>query len=186
MFVVEDALHLWLGEVSSYMILFTKLSLVESSIVQLSSAFANANQATGRIAFYQFCIGLSILLILPLSYIALHKGYDPESVYIITIILQFVTVLIRCIFLNRIRKGQLLCAIKKVLLPCMLTGSIAYCLCYFADDNLFYNIHFIVRGVLYLMITIAVFYILGLTQLEKKKIRSVIIERVLQTKFRIR
>lgn len=116
---VDFLLNIWLGDVPEHTVMICKLILFDSLIEVASSPFATINQATGKIALYQFLIGMVGLLNLPFAYIALKSGLDPKWVFLIGIILQCCIATIRVIFVNRVKRGVAITAIIKVYLPCI-------------------------------------------------------------------
>jgi O-antigen/teichoic acid export membrane protein len=170
LFVLSDILHIWLGEISTYMVTFTQLVLIETTFEQMSQAIGNANQATGKIASYQVLIGLAGLLNLPISYIALKWGGVPETAFVISVLLQMVIVGIRFYYLDRIQKGRFKDAITRVLFPCLFCGILAFSLCSLLEIILLTGKFFIIRGAIYFIITTTIFFFIGLTSKERIKI----------------
>lgn len=94
-------LKLWLQKFPTYTIIFTKLTLIYILIEALSKPIITIINATGRIRIYQ--LGISILLILnfPISFLALKLGYNPSSIYIISIFIAILALLFRIYILHK-------------------------------------------------------------------------------------
>lgn len=137
---VEFILDLWLVEVPEYAVVFTQIMLIEASLESMSTPVAAANQATGKIKYYQMIIGILGIMNLPLSYIALKMEANAEMVYIISLLLQSAIALHRALYLRKIREGIGIQVIGKIYLPCIITGTIAFMICnylYNSPVNLF-------------------------------------------------
>ena len=132
---VEFILNLWLVEVPNYAVVFTQIMLIEATIEAMSTPIASANQATGKIKYYQMIIGIIGMINLPISYIVLRFGANAEMVYIISLILQSVVVLHRTFYLGHIRKNIGIQIVCRVFFPCIATGIIAFLICYYLYNN---------------------------------------------------
>lgn len=130
-FNLDYLLNLWLTDVPAHTVGFAKLMLIEGSFEAMSTPIANANQATGRIGLYQFLIGIFGVLNLPLSYIAIRSGAQPEFVYVISIACQSLIILERMVFLEKIQKKEFLRSLLHVLLPCIIVSGLSSLVCHF-------------------------------------------------------
>lgn len=94
-------LKLWLQDFPQYTIIFTKLTLIYILIEVLSKPIITIINASGKIRAYQ--LGVSFLLILnfPISFLALKLGYNPSSIYIISILIAISAFLFRIYILHR-------------------------------------------------------------------------------------
>lgn len=98
-FIVESEffLNLWLVAVPPYAILFCKLTFIQ---ILVNSLFNQVNQpihATGKIKALSIIGGTIIFLNLPVTYLFLRNGGEPDVAYIVAIVL---TVLGGCINLK--------------------------------------------------------------------------------------
>lgn len=132
---IDFFLNIWLVKVPDYATTFTKILLVEASLEAMSTPTASVNQATGRIKYYQMIIGILGILNLPVSYCFLRLGYGPNSVYIISLLLQIAIILHRAFYLRNIQKNISIYTIKNVFAPCVLAGIISFILCYYLHYN---------------------------------------------------
>jgi len=92
----------WLKLVPEHTINFIRLILVFSLIESLSSSLITAQLATGRIRNYQLIIGTIQMLNLPVSYVFLKNGFQPEITIIIFIFFSICSFIARLIFLKRL------------------------------------------------------------------------------------
>ena len=88
-------LGLWLKEVPGYAVVFTQLVLINGLIDATNGPTIAAALATGRIRRYQEVVASLILLNLPISYIALKMGAEPTVTMVVSIVLSFITAIVR-------------------------------------------------------------------------------------------
>lgn len=100
-FETHFVLTIWLKEVPEYVEHFTRLMIIYTMISPLSNPCAIANQATGSVRYYQIVVGGLLLLNLPLSYIALKAGCQPESVFVVAILVETIAQFCRVLILRR-------------------------------------------------------------------------------------
>ena len=113
----EYLMQLWLVDVPEYAIIFTRLSLVFIVIESLSQSLKIAQMATGDIKYYQIIVGSIQLLNIPCCYVWLYFGGQPESVYVVAIILAIVSLIARLIIIRRTMQFDSWAFVKKVILP---------------------------------------------------------------------
>lgn len=118
-------LSLWLGKYPDYASLFIRLILCIITFDSLGASISTAQQATGKIKLYQIVVGGGMLLILPLSYVALKLGGSPESPYIIYLIMVIICHILRMIIIKRMIGLSLIIYCKKVIFRIMLITFLA-------------------------------------------------------------
>lgn len=88
----ETVLDWWLGEFPKHSVNFLRLILGASILSCFSSPIITAVHATGRLKWFQIYEGTSLLMIVPMAYIALNFfDLPPEAVFIIHIIIEILT-----------------------------------------------------------------------------------------------
>lgn len=92
-FSADYVLKLWLSNVPEYTSSFVKIMLCTILVNSTAQPIAIAAAATGRVKKYQSLVGGILLLILPVSYIALKLGCEASSVYIV----HFFIILLSCV-----------------------------------------------------------------------------------------
>lgn len=112
---MEFVLSIWLKEVPEYTVLFTRLILIDALIMSLSGPLQTLAQATGRIRNYQLIVSSILLLNLPISYILLYLNFQPESTFIVSIVLSIVALISRLMVLKRIANFPVFEFVKNVL-----------------------------------------------------------------------
>lgn len=95
LFETSFLLNLWLDDVSDYTVLFTRLVIINVIVDALSNPLMVAAQATGKIKVYQLIVGGVLLLNLPISYLFLKLGFQPESTMYISIIISVICQMLR-------------------------------------------------------------------------------------------
>lgn len=84
----EYILTLWLVDVPPHTVAFVRLVLIFALSESLANPLVTAMLATGRIRNYQLVVGGLQMLNLPISYILLRNGGDPEIVFVVAIIIS--------------------------------------------------------------------------------------------------
>lgn len=93
-------LHLWLGVVPEYTVMFLRLVLIVTLINSITGPVATAIQAKGKIKLFQTIILVITLLDIPISYIVLKSGYPPYTVMYISILTELIALIARIWILN--------------------------------------------------------------------------------------
>lgn len=126
----KQILHLWLGIVPDYAIIFLQITFISSIIDGVSNPLIISVQATGRIKKYQMIVGGIILSIVPISYIFLKIGSSPLSVYIVQIIICLIAYIARIIMAHSMislsMKNYFFEVIIRILPICIIPFVISY------------------------------------------------------------
>lgn len=93
-------LHLWLGIVPEYTVMFLRLVLIVTLINSMAGPMSTAIQAKGKIKIFQTIILGITLLDIPVSYIVLKWGYPPYAVMYVSIATEFIALIARIWLLN--------------------------------------------------------------------------------------
>jgi O-antigen/teichoic acid export membrane protein len=172
-------LSFWLKNPPEYVVLFTRLILLDALVDSVSYPIMAAAQATGKIKLYQSVVGGILLLNLPLSWLALSFGLPPYSVMVIAIFLTFFAFLIRLIIVKQLVGFFITQFVREVLLPIFFSAILSIILptllCLFIDYSFLRSLAVI--GSCFFSIC-SCFYCIGLTSLEKKEIKIVIMEKL--------
>ena len=173
-FNISYVLELWLKNPPPYTVIFVQLLMIETLIESLSQPMASVNQATGKIALYQFLIGSVIILNLPISYLLLKGNCPVESVYVAACILMGGVDLIRLSFLKRVDGFSYWVFVKRVFLPICLVTLFSFMIC--KSFLLTHHTLFSLGADLLTKMSIVclLIWILGLTGAERKKAISLL------------
>ena len=82
---IEYLLKIWLGKYPDYTPVFLRLVLIQSLIQSMSGPVVTVTHAGGKLKMPNLTGGVSILISLPICYIALKMGCSPIVVFIINI-----------------------------------------------------------------------------------------------------
>lgn len=108
----EFVLGLWLKEVPPYTIIFVQLVLLNGLIDSVDAPLSATALSTGRIRKYEIAVSSVILANIPISYLALKLGCNPEITMVISIILSCLDVFVRTLML----KGMMNFPMKKYMI----------------------------------------------------------------------
>ncbi len=108
----EFILGLWLKEVPQYTIVFVQLVLLNGLVDSVDAPLSATALATGKIRKYEIAVSSVILANIPISYVALKLGCNPEVTMLISIILSCIDVFVRTYML----KGMMNFPMKKYML----------------------------------------------------------------------
>lgn len=88
-------LSLWLTDIPQYTITFTQIIVITSLIEVFSIPLVNMLQACGRIKIYQIVVSVIYLMSLPVSFIFLKYGCEPQITLIVNLCLVLISLLPR-------------------------------------------------------------------------------------------
>ena len=178
-FIIKSqyVLELWLKIVPDYTVPFLSLILLFSMLRSITNPVNFAVQATGDIKKFQLIEGTLGLMILPLAYIQLkvfHSG--PVSVFVILVIVEFITIFVRIYIGVKKIKGSLSLYFLRVIRPIFITTivgtSIPYVVSVLTEENF--------TGTILTYFTILIWtfpsiYFCGLSATEKNIIKDKVI-----------
>lgn len=110
-------LSIWLVDVPEYTVVFFRLIVLTTMIDAISNPIIISVEATGNIRKYQVVVGSLLLLILPLSYVALKLGAAPYSVFIVHVFMSGVAFIARLIMGSNAVGFNKIAFVKEVLFP---------------------------------------------------------------------
>ena len=164
----EYILAIWLKTVPDNTIIFTRLILILTLLYPFSNPLIIANQATGKVKKYEMVSGLILLSLLPLSYIFLKAGTPAYFVYLINILLEFITFVFRLILIRKDINLSISYFVTSAILPAVMT-TIVSCIppllvFYYVNNNLERFVFVNCVSVLSVLISV---YFLGITKEER-------------------
>ena len=170
-------LPIWLRgrNVPDHAYILTKLMVIDGLLNCFTSPLAASVQATGNIRNYQIVIGGTLLLILPLSYVAVTwLGLPPASVFIISIAVTVITQFERIWFVRKLVTLDIRYYLRTVLLPILLVTAISSALSVAVRvwmQNTPFSVDWISHSLVILasmLITCMAVYTMGVTRTERK------------------
>ena len=123
---LDYILNIWLDDViPDYTKSFTILVLVNMVISSLNTPVSQVVHATGRMKNYQIATSVVVCGILPVSWALLKLGYEPNSVYITSLLISMLNQIVCNIYLKKIFPYSLLEYVRNVILPCSIFTVLA-------------------------------------------------------------
>lgn len=118
-------LTLWLKTVPDDVVIFTQIMICISLIYTTANPCVVANQATGKVKIYQMVVGGILLMILPISYIALKLGAPAYSVFIVHFFVESVAQFSRMYMLRKLINLPMWQYMKNIYIPIVTTVAVA-------------------------------------------------------------
>lgn len=176
-------LSIWLKELPEYVVLFTRLIVMNAVIESLANPFMVAVQATGKISKYQAVTGGILLLNLPVSYLFLRWGYPPQITMIISIVISVAAQISRILFMKGLLQMSIKNYLYRVIFPVFCVTILAVL------PPIIMNLLFsqsikrlcIVTAIAIISSFLAI-YIIGLTKNEKNVIKQILYTKVFRRK----
>ena len=88
-------LNLWLVKVPEYTALFFRIIIICSMIDAISNPISTSVEATGNIRNFQMVVGLTRLMIIPITYLVLKIGGSPIAAFIVLLIINILALIER-------------------------------------------------------------------------------------------
>lgn len=161
-------LNLWLVEVPEYSVVFLRLILIITLIDTIERPMNTAMLATGNIKRYQIISCSVVLMIIPVSYIALVAGYPPETVFICQFIFMLLSAFIEIIMVSKRLGFSMELYIKRVIAKIIIVtifSSMIPLLLYFSMRANFYS--FIIITLVSILSVGAFSLLVGMEKYEK-------------------
>lgn len=160
----EEFLEIWLKTVPEYTPAFCRLTIISLLIDTIAEPLWKTVQASGIIKRYQLTVSFILLFNLPLAYFLLSKGFSPVSVFIVKLILNFLTYIYRFYYTHNLIKLPIIKYIKCTLIPIVSITLLSALVAIVINST---NWHFVVGSVVIGVLTIAFVILLGLTSEER-------------------
>lgn len=171
LFETETILRIWLNIVPDYTIIFTRLVIINTLIDSISGTLMTAAQASGKIKLYQSIVGGLLILNLPISYIFLKMGYEPQITLYISIIIYLIALFSRLIILKKLVQLNIKKFINQVVLRCIVVTICSIVLPFVLYHNMYTSFtRFIVITFISIINTLIFIYFIGLDKRDKTKI----------------
>lgn len=172
-------LQIWLGEVPDWTVSFLRLMLVVVIIDSVANPLMTSAAATGRVKVYQSVLGGIQLLIVPVAYVALKMGGNPNSVFLVHICICIIAFVVRIVIV----RGMIDLPVAKYFMEvCVRGGAVTVAsavvpvVLFFSLPNTFLWVVVIIMVSLVSVLTCS--YFIGLTLNERRfvaeKVRGII------------
>lgn len=163
-------LNTWLINVPDNSSIFVKIIIINVLIDSISAPLMTSAQATGKIKLYQSIVGGILLLNLPISYIILKSGAEPQTVFYVGIATSILAFASRLVILKGLTQLPVTDFLKEVVIRCLIIILIVMLATYIIFIYLFKDINFWIESsviCLFVLLSIAIF---GLNYLERQYI----------------
>lgn len=176
-------LNLWLEVVPDYAVVFSRLVVVNVLIDSLSGPLMTAAHSSGKIARYQVLVGGLLLLVVPLSYLLLYWGYQPEVVYWVSIAVSCLALFVRLFIISPLVRLPISLFLHRVLLPVFPVVLLSLCPAiffqqFFASEGW----KFIFTNLIALSSALLAIYFVALKSEEKQFVAAYVRKRLKRTK----
>lgn len=173
----ETILQIWLKTVPTHTATFIRLMLCVTVIDAVANPFMVSAQATGKVRFYQSVVGGILLTILPISYVALRLGGDPESVFVVHLCVCISAFVVRMLIIRPMVGLRISSYLRQVVQPCVqvcLLACIVPALIKFTLPSSWVTA--LANCVVSCVMVVLFSYALGLTSHEREAIRRKAVE----------
>ena len=121
---IDYILDMWLGDgmAPDYTKSFTILILVNTLISAFHQPLTHIVHATGKQKVFQLTNALLVCSILPVSWLFLKLGYDPNSVFIISLIITALNICVCIRVVQNLFYFSIKSYLSQVILPCLVTS----------------------------------------------------------------
>lgn len=163
----------WLKIVPEHTIWFLRLIMFVMLTETLANPYIIANQATGKVKKYQAVCGGMLLCIVPVAYIVLKLGGNPESVFVVHGCIAILTQIARIYMMRDLIDVNFTKYIQKVAAPVFLVGLVSPILPLTIYLNTRVNfLSFLMVCLVSVASTSAAIWFLGTNSHEKEMIRQ--------------
>ena len=126
LFETDFILKIWLKNVPEYTDVFIQLILGSSLVSIMGGPMNTANQATGKVKFFQFISGGIVIIGFPFYYLVLKLGYPPYSVFILQFVVGIITQLIYLLILKSQIGLSIKMVCKKLYTPVLIVSLLSF------------------------------------------------------------
>ena len=176
----NQILGVWLKEVPNHSVSFIRLLFSIALIETLANPLVISNQATGKVKKYQIVVGGIQLLIVPIAYIVLKLGGNPESVYLVQFVIMLCAQIARIFMIKPLIQLPLKKYFNEVIVRVLIVAITAPIIPLF----IYFNTHVMSTTNFFMVClfsVISVFisiYLIGITQNERQMILSYLQKRI--------
>ena len=178
MMEIDIILKLWLKEVPEFSGEFAILALIETSIFAVSIPLATAARAPGNMKLYETVLGFLQISIFVLTFIFYNLGYKVQYVFYTAIAVNFIMFVSRLIIVQKLIHINSWYYFKETIIPIFRVVILSYSICHILRELLAHTkIIFPVVISSYILISISVILITGLSKEHRMIIKSYLLNR---------
>lgn len=179
----NNLLHFWLGKVPEYTAIFCQLILGFLIIESITAPLWMSVQATGKIKRYQIWMAICIFLNFPITYITFKLGFPVYAAWIVRIIVNLFTFVVRCFYMKKYLNFPIYQFVKAVIYPIILVSitsiPIPLCTTYYLGNSF---VGFCIIVLTSIIICSFAIFKLGLEKEEKEIVKSIIYKKFIKQK----
>lgn len=170
----DQLFFIWLGEIPEGATVFLRLMLINATIELFSVPLMYIMQATGNIKNYFIVVSLTMLLILPISYILLRMGCPYYTVLLVTIVINLLLLIIRLVFVTVNTSFFIKIYIKEVILSSFMIVLFTIAIMFIITELIHFNHWWAVGMSSLFLVTSSVWFIL-LNKDEKIMLKEIVL-----------
>lgn len=171
-------LEIWLGAVPEYTVGFVRLIMCFSMVDAISAPLWMSVQAVGKIRNYQILMSALIFLNLPVIYILMRFGYSPLYAWLVRVVLNVVTYVVRIYYIKRLFTFPAMQYFRKVFVPSLIMLFLAFVLPWYIENSLGKGwVGLMSVTAISLMFTTLLIVTIGLNKVERDMLKSVLIKK---------
>lgn len=174
---INYILNIWLGAdvVPEYTKSFTILVLLNMLVSAFHQPLTHIVHATGKQKVFQLMNAVIVCSIVPVSWVFLKMGFDPNSVFVVSLVITALNVVASVLVVHRQFSFSLRAYFSYVILPCMLVTAllpiIPFCVSKIMDEGF---VRLMCVLIVELLAGIPLLYYVALTNAEKTLVKSLI------------
>lgn len=179
-FEMEFILKIWLNKLPDKVVLFSRLIVINSLIDVINLPLVASVQATGKIKLYQTVVSVLLLFNLPVSYLLLNRGFQPEVCIYVSICLSIICFIPRLLIGEKVASipameffYQVFITIISVTILSLLLPAFIYLR---LDEG---YTRFFAVSITWLISSLLVIYIIGLNKNERNLLKDFARDRII-------
>lgn len=178
---LDYLLTFWLGEYPAYTREFCLWIVIATLIDSISGPLWVTIFATGKIKSYQIYISILLLLVLPLGYACGVFGLEPQYIFAIQAVLNFLAIIVRLYMMRGLLQFSMSRFTKDVFLPACTVTILMYpivhlCSSYLTNATEFSQL--VLQSLIIVIYELIIIILVGLKQSERRTILNFIKSRV--------
>ena len=178
---VKLLLGLWLGAYPDYAPIFITIILLRCVVITITNNIVMVVHASGYLRNIGIVCGGLLLLVLPISYLALKLGCDPAVVFVIDLVAAICDAMVELYYMRKYINFPMLRFCKEVYLKVLLIAIILFSFTILIY-NLTYNFNSLVQLVLVfassVTFSLAVIYMIGLDKETRSKVKRFVKKKI--------
>lgn len=161
-------LKLRLGNYPDYTVSFVRLTLLLSMWESIASPMSTGLLATGKIKWYQICVGGINLLNIPFSYFFLKLGFSPNIVLVVAIFLSQLALFLRLYFMRKLLGFNIKMFITQIYIRILIVSFLSASVSILVHKKMEPNfVGLIFTSTVCILITLLTIYVFGCNKTER-------------------